>query len=109
MRILLDECIDQRLARDLTGQEVKTVPQMGWAGKKNGELLRLAENEFKVFITIDRNLPAQQNVSARKLAVVVLRAKSGRLAELRGVIPELLLILPQLTAGRVAHVPENAS
>jgi hypothetical protein len=55
VKILLDECVDRRLARELAGHEVKTVPQMGWAGIKNGELLTLAEKEFEAFVT-DRNL-----------------------------------------------------
>lgn len=63
MKLLLDECIDRRLARELTAHEVKTVPQMGWAGTKNGQLLALAEAEFDVFITVDRNLSCQQNLS----------------------------------------------
>lgn len=56
MNILLDECIDRKLARDFPDCEVKTVPQMGWAGVKNGQLLALAQVEFDVFITVDRNL-----------------------------------------------------
>ena len=49
MRILLDECIDRRLAKDLVGHEVRTVPQMGWAGILDGDLLPLAAGEFDVF------------------------------------------------------------
>ncbi|MBE9045623.1 DUF5615 family PIN-like protein [Pleurocapsales cyanobacterium LEGE 10410] len=56
MKLLLDECIDRRLAREFSGQNIKTVSQMGWSGTKNGELLALAEKEFDVFITVDRNL-----------------------------------------------------
>ncbi len=56
MKVLLVECLDRRLAKDLIGFEVKTVPQMGWAGVKNGNLMSLAEEEFDVFITVDRNL-----------------------------------------------------
>ncbi|MBR8841265.1 MAG: DUF5615 family PIN-like protein, partial [Stigonema ocellatum SAG 48.90 = DSM 106950] len=52
MKILIDECIDRRLARQLSGHIVKTVPQMGWASIKDGELLCLAENEFDVLITV---------------------------------------------------------
>lgn len=52
MKLLLDECIDRKFAREFVGYEVKTVPQMGWAGVKNGQLLTLAEAEFDVFITI---------------------------------------------------------
>ena len=50
MRVLLDECIDRRLARDLVGYEVCTVPQMGWAGTLDRDLLPLVESEFDVFI-----------------------------------------------------------
>lgn len=83
MKILLDECIDRRFAGELSNYEVKTVPQMGWAAKKNGELMTLAEAEFDVFITVDRNLSFQQNLPKYNLAVVVLRAKSNRLADLQ--------------------------
>lgn len=62
MKILLDECIDRKLARELVDYEIKTVPQMGWAGIKNGQLLALAEAEFDIFITVDRNLSFQQNL-----------------------------------------------
>lgn len=56
MKLLLDECVDQRLAKELSGHVVTTVPRMGWASKKNGELLKLAEQQFDVFITSDQNL-----------------------------------------------------
>lgn len=46
MKLLLDECIDRKFAREFPGYEMKTVPQMGWAGVKNGQLLTLAELEF---------------------------------------------------------------
>lgn len=57
MKILLDECIDRRLARELVGHDVKTVPQMGWASVKDSQLLSLAAAEFDVFITVDQNIP----------------------------------------------------
>ncbi|MGB7413004.1 MAG: DUF5615 family PIN-like protein, partial [Thermosynechococcaceae cyanobacterium] len=56
MKLLLDECIDRKFTREFADYEVRTVPQMGWAGVKNGKLLALAEAEFDVFITVDRNL-----------------------------------------------------
>lgn len=63
IRLLLDECIDRKLASEFVGYEVKTVPQMGWGGVKNGQILALAEAEFDIFITVDRNLSFQQNLS----------------------------------------------
>lgn len=61
MRILLDECVDWRLSRDVIGHDVKTARQMGWATIKNGELLTLAAQQFNAFVTVDRNLSFQQN------------------------------------------------
>jgi Domain of unknown function (DUF5615) len=80
MRILLDECIDSRLAREFVGYAIKTVPQMGWAGIKDGQLLALAAGEFDIFITVDRNLSFQQNIPQFDIAVIVLEAPSNRLA-----------------------------
>ena len=72
MRILVDECLPKDLVGWLKGLNVKTVQQVGWAGVKNGELLRRAESEFDVFLTADRNLRYQQNLKARRLAILVL-------------------------------------
>lgn len=100
MKILLDECIDRRFARELFAYEVKTVPQMGWATKKNGELMNLAEAEFDVFITVDRNLSFQQNLPKYNPAVVVLRAKSKRLADLQSFTAKIIEVLPNLQKGK---------
>ncbi len=104
MKLLLDECIDRRLARDLVGHEVKTVPQMGWSGIKNGELLILAEKDFDVFITVDRNLSFQQNLPKFNIAVLVLHAASNRLSDLRPLTPKTLSMLPTLKKGEAEHV-----
>ena len=90
MEVLLDECVDWRLARDIVAHEVKTARQMAWTTIKNGELLALAAKEFDVFVTVDRNLAAQQNFSALSIAVIVLHARTNRLADLRPLVPELL-------------------
>ena len=82
MRILLDECVDRRFTRELAGHDVTTVPQNGWAGIKNGSLMKLAEADFDVFITVDRNLSFQQNIPRYDIAVIVLRAVSNRYADL---------------------------
>ena len=79
MKILLDECIDRRLTREFVDYEIETVPQMGWAGIKDGQLLVLAAEEFDVFITVDRNLSFQQNIPQFDIAVIVLQAPSNRL------------------------------
>ncbi|MFB2981956.1 DUF5615 family PIN-like protein [Microseira sp. BLCC-F43] len=104
MKLLLDECIDRKLARELTTYEVKTVPQMGWAGIKNGQLLTLAEAEFDVFITVDRNLSFQQNLPTFNIAVLVLQASSNRLADLKPLVPNILSILPTAEKGKATVV-----
>jgi hypothetical protein len=90
VRVLLDECVDWRLSRDIIDHDVKTAHQMGWTTIKNGELLALAAEHFDVFITVDRNLTFQQNVAALPIAVIVLSAKSNRLADLKFLVPNLL-------------------
>ena len=104
MRVLLDECIDRRLARELGGHDVRTVQQMGWTGLQNGALLRAAEKDFDTFVTVDRNLSAQQNLSVYALAVVVLRSPSNRLKDLRLPVPDLLATLADAPAGRATFI-----
>jgi len=104
VRVLLDECIDRRLAAEITGHEVKTVPQAGWASTANGELLALAETQFDVFVTVDRNLSFQQRLPQFSIAVVVLRAPSNRLADLRPLVPKLLDAIPIAKHGEVTWI-----
>lgn len=82
MRILLDECVDRRLAKHITGHDVVTAQDAGWAGIKNGALLTLAAGTFDVFVTVDANLEHQQKLSTYDLAIIVLRARTNRLADL---------------------------
>ena len=89
MRILLDDCLPKRLKRDVVGHDARTVPEMGWASKRNGELLALAETAFDVFLTVDRNLSFQQDIGRLNVAVVVLVARSNRHSDLQPLIPEL--------------------
>ena len=72
MKVFLDECVDWRLSRDLTDHEIRTARQMGWTAIKNGELLTLAAQEFDVFLTVDRNLAFQQDVTGIAIAVIVM-------------------------------------
>ena len=101
MRILLDECVDWRLLRDLPSHDVKTVRQMGWSETVNGALLTLAEQKFDVLVTTDKNLSFQQNVARFTIGVVVLRARSARLRHLRELVQTLLKILPDVKSGEV--------
>lgn len=104
MRILLDECLPKRLKRDLVGHQARTVPEMGWASKKNGELLALAEAEFDVFVTVDRNLSFQQDVNRLDIAVVVLVARGNRHSDLQPLVPDLLAVLVGVAPGQLIRV-----
>lgn len=104
MKILLDECVDWRLASELAGHEVSAVHEMGWAGITNGELLARAAKQFDVFLTVDRNLSFQQPIRNFEIAVVILRASTNRLSDLKPLVPRVLTILPEARAGEVTWV-----
>ena len=104
MRVLLDECVPRRLKRELVGHDVKTAPEMGWASKKNGELLALAAGKFDIFLTSDRNLSHQQNLSAFDIAVIVLAATGNRIDDLRPLIPRVLKVVTSVRPGTVTIV-----
>jgi hypothetical protein len=104
VRVLLDECLPRRLKRELPGHDVHTTPEMGWASKRNGELLRLAEREFDVFLTVDRKLPNQQTLAAFNIAVVVLAAPSNTLEDLQPLMPRVVASLPKARRGEAMLV-----
>jgi hypothetical protein len=105
MRILLDECVPRRLRQELTGHDVHTVPEMGWSGKKNGELLQLMVGQgFEVLLTVDQNIRHQQNLQAAGVAVIVLVAPSNRLADLVPLMPSVQAALGSIKAGDVVEV-----
>jgi len=96
MRVLLDECLPRKLKHDVRADFVRTVPEMGWASIENGALLRLAVPEFDVFLTRDRNLEYQQNLSAFDLAVIVMVAPTNDIEDLRPLmdaVNETILII----------------
>ncbi len=109
MKLLIDECIDRRFGLELVGHDVKTVPEMGWASFKDGELLARAQHEFEVFITVDRNLPYQQTLSQFNLAVLILRARTNRVADLKLFVPQILAVLPTIPIGQSATVSIGCS
>ena len=104
MRVLLDECVPRRLKRELPGHEVHTVTERGWSGVKNGELLALADAEFDVFLTIDQNLKYQQNLTAFRIAVVLLVARNNRLQRLLPLMPEVRETLGKIGVGEFVRV-----
>ena len=110
MRILLDECLPKDLAKKLVGLEVKTVPEAGWASVSNGKLLNLiaSSGRFDVFITMDTNLPHQNQIRDLPFAIVVLRAKSNRLEHVFPFAPEILRRLDEFRPGRAYILTPSA-
>ena len=105
MKILLDESLPRKLRIDFGPEhEVWTVRDKGWLSKKNGELLRLmTDDKFEIFVTVDRNLPYQQNLERLSVTVIVLVAKDNRLVTLRMLIPK---IFERLSKGDFQNVIE---
>ena len=108
MRILLDECLDWRLCEFLAGHHCLSVAAMGWSGVTNGQLLRMAEREFEVFLTGDRNLTFQQNLTKFDLAVVVLEAPSTRLADTAPLMPQVRAVLRTIQPREVVRIVKSA-
>lgn len=105
MRILLDECVPRPLKRELVDYEIRTVVEMEWSGKKNGELLRLMNQAgFTVLLTTDQNLRYLQNLKQAGVAVIVLVARSNRLPDLAPLIPDVRSVLSTIAPGEVIEV-----
>ena len=105
LRILLDEQLPRQLAPYLVGHDVRTVQQESWTGLKNGELLTQAEDAgFSVFLTGDQNLEFQQNISKRRLGVVVLCAASNALEDLLPLVPDGLTAIASVRPGQLIRV-----
>jgi len=105
-KLLLDECIPRKLKNHLSGHECVTVPEAGWAGKKNGELLFLAEQaRFDVFITLDRGVEHEQNFGGRRIALILLRSKTSRLADLAPHVEKILAVVEAIGPGGLGRVP----
>jgi predicted nuclease of predicted toxin-antitoxin system len=104
VNILLDENLDWRLRRDLPGHTVESVPLIGWAGLKNGALLREAEKGSDVLVTMDSKMVHQQNLPRFHIAVIVLQARTNRLADTRPLMPKVLAMLPSLKPGQMVMV-----
>lgn len=102
MRILFDECRPRPLLRELVGFDVAHVLDLGWQGRKNGALLAsMLADGFTVFVTVDRNVPYQQNIPTSGIVVIVLEAAKNRLADLRPLMFDVRVILKTAQPGRV--------
>jgi predicted nuclease of predicted toxin-antitoxin system len=106
MKVLIDECAPRALKQIIAtnGYACITVQEAGWSGKMNGELLDIAEAEFDVLVTLDTNLKYQQNLTGRKIAIVVLRAQSNRLIHLTPHFSACVKALMSINPGEMVYV-----
>ena len=107
MKLLIDECLPRALKRLLAEHLCRTVQEMGWAGKKNGLLLSLPEEEFEVLITMDQGFEHQQNLEDRKIALLLLVAPSNQLEDLAPLIPSALTVLRTIQPGSVIRMSSS--
>jgi len=106
MKILIDECLPDELKESVAamGHKCQTVRRAGYGSKKNGELLMLVEGQWDVLLTSDRNIKYQQNMSGRRVSILILRTKSNRMKDLLPLMPACAEALLSIQPGRVVEV-----
>jgi hypothetical protein len=104
VRGLLDEQLPLDLVATLQRHSVDTVVGRGWAGIRNGELLRRMQGEYDALVTMDRGIEFQQNLATLPFAVLLLRAPSNRMVHLWPLVPHILDALPALTPGQLLRI-----
>jgi hypothetical protein len=105
MSILIDECIDERFRNSLPGHDCQTARYAGLAGLENGELFTAAETaKFDVFLTVDQGFEYQQNLTARKIAIIISRTKSNRLKDLLPHVPACLARIESIQPGQIVRI-----
>lgn len=107
MKILLDECLPRKLKDRFADHDCHTVPEASLGGKKNGELLTIAERlGFEVFLTMDKGFAYEQNLAGRQIAVIILRAKSNRLVDLVPLVEACHTQMRSIKPGQIAWIEE---
>lgn len=108
MKILIDECLPAEMKERIAvfGHDCETVREAGLGSKKNGELLALADGNWDVLLTSDKNIRYQQNMTGRKISILVLRAKSNRMVHLVPLIPRCESALRSIQQGQVVDVEQ---
>jgi len=105
MRLLVDECVDERLRLLFAGYDCQTARFANLAGLKNGRLLEAAEAAgFDVLITVDQNIPDQQNLAGRRLSLIILCGPTNRLRDLELLVPAAVSALRSIGRGDVVRI-----
>jgi hypothetical protein len=106
VKLLLDECVTRHVKRDLVGHEVHTVEDAGLKGLENGDLLKAAAGNYQVLITVDQNIPHQQNIADLNIAILVSRSQRNSYARLKPRLPMALKALDTIKPGDVVRIDE---
>ncbi len=104
MRVILNECLPARLKRALPGHFVRTVPEAGWRSVKDGLLLRLAAKSFDVFVTVDKAIEREHELTAFRLGFVVVHARSNQMIDFEPLLPSLVAAVGAVGPGQIVHV-----
>jgi predicted nuclease of predicted toxin-antitoxin system len=106
MKLLLDECLPRKLKSFFSqaGHLCTTVREAGFGSKENGELLALAEGNYDVLVTIDKNIRHQQNMVGRRIAILIIRVPSNDISDIEPRIPEALTALQSIQPGQVIEI-----
>ena len=104
MRVLLDEQLPLDLAAMLEGHAATTVVGLGWAGVKNGDLLRRMRGEYDALLTMDQGIEFQQNIAALPFGMLLVLAPSNRMVHLQPLVPAILEALPGLKPGQLRRI-----
>ena len=106
MKLLIDECVDERLRHSFAGHDCHTAHYAGLGGLKNGLLLDAAETAgFDVLITVDQNIPEQQNLSVRRVSILILCGPTNRIRDLAPLVPAAIAALATICPGQVVRIP----
>ena len=105
MRLLIDECVDEHLRHLFRDHDCQTARYAGLAGLSNGDLLAAAEAAgFDVVVTVDQNIPFQQNLESRTIAVLILCGSTNRLRDLQKIVPAALEALGSIKPGNAVRI-----
>ncbi|MBW4677439.1 MAG: DUF5615 family PIN-like protein [Desmonostoc geniculatum HA4340-LM1] len=102
MKIILDENLPKALKRYLSAYEVTTVQEQGWAGVKNGELMVRIDGAYDIFLTSDKNLKYQQNLTGRSIAIIEL--PTNRLKLLTTIVDKILAEVESISLGMYVEI-----
>jgi predicted nuclease of predicted toxin-antitoxin system len=108
MRILLDENVPKKFKRVFPNDEVFTVTEMGWAGIKNGALLKLAEGEFEVMVTVDKSIPYQNNFTDKQIILLTFLVKQNKIEALLPLVPAALEALSTASPGQIINISSES-